>query len=156
MFNKKNKLKNYIWKNLEDKGLWFKHQKIKKENGYKIHKFVGNVTTLYCIQYVDEGLAHCRVASKDINIKYFLLYENMKSGLLECVSLENQKHPNKDPNNGSICIGEYEGMEVNERCAKLICDRIIHFNIDDWYTIPEEMQIIEPWRLSSNAKHFRL
>lgn len=144
MFFRRNKLKGFVWSPTND--LWFRYRNTIEKNRYKIHKFIGEMRSLFCFKEVNGQLAYCRIRSADINIKYFSMHECMKSRKLKGVYLGKQMHPNKDPKNGFVCIGDYEDMKVDERCAKLICDRVAQFNIDECYMIPKEMQEIEPWR----------
>jgi hypothetical protein len=92
-------------------------------------------------------------------ISRFTIFADKSGKNLDEVRLGKQIHPHKDPRNGCLCIGVFQGLPLNRETVKqMIFHCLLKYNETDCFHVPDisEAKIYGQITGGNNARYPKL
>ncbi len=126
-------------------GIWVEFDRMyRNEAGRRHYKFNCNIEPLFCVS--DNQVYEMKFKDPSYVISTFTVIADKSGKYIHSVQLGNQNHPHRDPRNGFLCIGVYEGKPLNEEMVKqMIFQCLLKYNEIDCFHVPD-IRVAEKYR----------
>ena len=108
----------------------------KNEDGRRYYRFNCHIEPLLCVS--DNNVYQMKFKDSTYVISEFTVIADKSGKYIDSVRLGNQNHPHKDPRNGFLCIGSFEGKALKPETIKhLVFHCILKYNEMDCFCVPD-------------------
>ena len=121
------------------------------------YKFNCHIEPLICVS--DQKIYFMQFKTPIYVISKFTVLADKSGKYIHAVELGRQMHPHKDPRNGFLCIGVFQGKPLNRETVKqMIFHCLLKYNETDCFHVPDisEAKIHGQIRRETNARYPKL
>ena len=112
------------------------HKTYLNHAGRRYYDFNCHIEPIICVS--DKKVYLMRFKKPTYAISKFTVMSDKSGKYIDCVRLGNQNHPHRDPENGFLCIGVFQGLPLNEVTVKqMVFHCLLKYNEQHCYRVPD-------------------